>query len=126
MTRIEKINLLKQVKAGKVSLKKQRVKWWSQDWSDPTLFHCNNELMYSTGICPKDGIPNPGEVFGHVLYYHADIQFADSVHLINDLEADEYLVIGKITLYRQKRTTTLGKNFGLYLPNEKFDSGFIF
>jgi len=126
MTRIEKINLIKQVKAGLISLKKIRTKWWSQDWSDPTLFHCAVETMYSTDICPTVGIPaRPGEIFRHLLYYHADIQFNGSLFLITD-EEDEYKVLGNLTLYRQSREVTIGRNFGLYLPNEKFDSGFIF
>jgi len=132
MTRIEKIELLKKVKAGRLSLTKHRTKWWSQDWINSSLFHCDGGALYSTTICPALGIPTDptGEVFKHLLYYHKDFQFNGSVHLINQLDLEEekndFIVIGKLALYRQHRVTTLGDRFGLYEPNERFDSGFIF
>ena len=127
MNRKEKIELLKQVAAGKVSLTKHRAKWWSQDWSDPNLFHCDGSALYSTTICPKDGIPaDPGgEVFSHVLYYHTEsIQFANMTFVVTD--EDPYKVVGQFALYRQHKSVTTGKNFGLYCPCEYFDEGFIF
>jgi hypothetical protein len=117
MNRKEKIELLKQVAAGKISLTKYRCRVWSQDFNDFTLFHCLDEKIYSTDILPANGFPAAatGEIFSNAMFYHSEaIQFKDGSHTPQVTDQNPYTVFGNITLYFHPER------------NQVFDAGFIF